>query len=77
MTDDIKALVARLRRFDDEHWRDELHNAAADLIEQLALDAERYRWLRDGEGVGHVKTRLFHAWGPALDAAIDAAREGK
>lgn len=48
--------------------RRELHTEIAALL----ADAERYRWLRE---IGHEQVRvLAHYAGPALDAAIDAAR---
>ncbi len=69
--------------------RDHIH-AAADEIEALRKDAERYRWLRDdGDGPAnaiaaavaegdneHGGEYVSWLYGDELDAAIDAAMKG-
>ncbi len=78
--DDIRALVERLRPFSFA-----AHQQVADAIESLLAerdalraDAERYRWLRDGdwdaESHPDVYSSVRDARTDQLDAAIDAAR---
>ena len=59
----------------------DLHRAAAMLrslvaeIERLRLDAERYRWLREGNFTGQwILSEVSGGWTTGMDSAIDAAR---
>ena len=50
--------------------------AAPDDIEALRRDAERYRWLREKDGIA-VDVTVFGSMEANLDAAIDAAMGDK
>jgi hypothetical protein len=54
--------------------RDHIH-AAADEIEALRKDAERYRWLRD-EAFQATAARIVQMLPGHMDAEIDAAMKG-
>lgn len=79
---EMSELVERLRRYnppdrtvdEERQIAQDIHDAA-DEIERLRADAERYRWLRK-ESV-HGWNLLGHYTQDALDAAIDAAMRGK
>lgn len=65
-------------------WRDRAIAAEAER-DELRIDAERYRWIRDGdlccdhpypvmrEGIGEIDRSI---WFEELDDAIDAAMKG-
>ena len=89
----IDLLLHNLRTIGTHHCDGTVGEEAADEIERLRAevaglreDAERYRWLRDGDlcanypypvmrvgGNGHD----YSVWFEELDAAIDAARKGE
>lgn len=88
-TSPLDCLVRRLReRGTDCDWngvdggiqRDELIHEAADEIERLRKDAERYRWLRDKCDDADIRAGFNwmaaeatgRTWNESLDASIDA-----
>ena len=61
----------------DMHWP--LMAEAADTIDELRRDAERYRWLRDNPWNGTevenvINCHLYAVWDRVIDAAIKESK---